>query len=260
MNKRLLIVDDSETERAALRQILAAEPTWELTEAQDGQQALDLLVDGFRPHLCLVDLKMPVMGGLEFLQRVRREPTLRHLKVTVTSASRDRTMVIELAKLGIEGYLLKPYDAERTLAILRPVIAAMVDPADAPQAARAAPTRKALVVDDDPVARTFLRDAIAQEGGWEIMEAADGVAALEQLHGGLRPDLCFLDLQMAGMDGTHFLMEIRADPALRNLRVAVTSGVKDREKIRVLAQLQVSAYLLKPLDLAKVRAALQTLK
>jgi CheY-like chemotaxis protein len=256
MNKRLLIVDDSETERAALRQILAAEPTWELTEAQDGQQALDMLVDGFSPHLCLVDLKMPVMGGLEFLQRVRREPSLRHLKVTVTSASRDRALVIELAKLGIEGYLLKPYDAERTLAVLRPVIAAISVPA-APEPVRPVSARKALVVDDDPVARTFLRDAIAHEGGWEVTEAADGVAALEQLHGGLRPDLCFLDLQMAGMDGTHFLMEIRADPALRHLRVAVTSGLKDREKIRVLAQLQVSAYLLKPLDLAKVRAALQ---
>ena len=47
--KKIFIVDDDDIERTALKEILKAEPDWQVTEASDGQQALDLLCDGLRP-------------------------------------------------------------------------------------------------------------------------------------------------------------------------------------------------------------------
>lgn len=257
MSKKILLVDDQEIERTALRTILAAEPSWVISEAADGHLALDLLCTGFRPQLCLVDLRMPNVDGLEFMRRVRRDPDLRGLKVMIISSSRDRATIIELAKLGIEGYLLKPFDAEKTLSVIRPVMAALPDPDEAPRVLRDLLTKIALVVDDDATSRAALTSLIKAEPHWQVLEAVDGRTALEQLHAGPRPDLCFLDLQMPETDGQEVLTRIRNDPKLEGLRVAVTSAETDREKIRTLAKLRIDAYLLKPLDSVKVRAALR---
>ena len=116
MNPTLLLVDDQEIDRAALRQILAAEPSWQITEVTSGLQAFGLLCNGLRPEVCLIDLRMPGMSGVELVSRIRGDTSLRGLKVVITSGSRDRSVIVELAKLGIEGYLLKPYAAAKTLA------------------------------------------------------------------------------------------------------------------------------------------------
>jgi CheY-like chemotaxis protein len=257
MSKKILLVDDQEIERTALRTILAAEPNWTVSEADDGATALDLLCTGFRPQLCLVDLKMPHVDGLEFLRRVRRDPDLRGLKVMITSASRDRGTIIELAKLGIEGYLLKPYAPEKTLAVVRPVMAPLPDPDESPVVTRDLLTKCALIADDDAVARGALAALIKAEPHWAVDEVADGRAALDRLLAGPLPDLLFLDLRMPEIDGLSLLSDIRSDPALEKLRVAVISADRDPEKIRALARLQIDAYLLKPVDATKLRAALR---
>lgn len=256
MKNALLLIDDQEIDRVALRQILAAEPTWEIQEATGGQEALDLLCGGLRPRVCLADLRMPGMDGMELLRRIRRDRDLRGLKVVITSASRDRTMIVELAKLGIDGYLLKPYDAGKALATLRPMMAPL-DGDEPPAVLRDLLTRTAFIVDDDPVARAALGALIKTEPHWAVVEAHDGADALEQLRAGPPPHLCFLDLNMPGLDGITLLEEIRHDPKLSALHVAVTSAERSREKILALAQLRIDAYLLKPLDATKVRAALR---
>ncbi len=259
MSKRILLIDDQEIERAALRTILAQEPDWVVTEAGDGEAALDQLCNGPRPQLCLVDLRMPKVDGLEFLRRVRRDPDFRLLKVIVISASRDRTTIVELAKLGIEGYILKPFDAQRTLATLRPVLAALPDFDDSAPVLRDLLTKCALIVDDDDVARTALATIVKSERHWAVAESASGRGALDRLRRGSLPDLMFLDLRMPDVDGVTLLSEIRGDPVFDKLRVAVTSGERDPDKIRLLAKLHIDAYLLKPLDSAKVRAALRAI-
>jgi two-component system chemotaxis response regulator CheY len=62
---------------------------------------------------------------------------------------------------------------------------------------------------------------------------------------------------MPEIDGLSLLSDIRSEPALEKLRVAVISADRDPEKIRALARLQIDAYLLKPVDAAKLRAALR---
>lgn len=118
---------------------------------------------------------------------------------------------------------------------------------------------KLLLVDDDTVARTALREIIGSPPGWEILEAEDGQAALDQLCDGLRADLLIIDLRMPRLDGVELLQRLRRDLHLRNLKVVVSSSVRDRDTIVRLSSLKISGYLLKPYDAPKVRALLQPL-
>ena len=232
VTKRILITEDQETERTALREILKAEPGWELTEANDGQAALDLLCDGLRPDVSLIDLRMPKVDGLQMLQRMRRDPMLRDLKVIITSSSRDKDTIVALAKLKISGYLLKPYSAEKTFAALRPVLdSATANPA---LFSKNLLSRTALVVDDNATERTALKEIFNTVTGWELIESADGQDALDRLHTGLRPDLILVDLRMPKLDGFALIQRIREDASLRNMRVVVASGDNDREQVREL--------------------------
>ncbi|MFT3781676.1 MAG: response regulator [Nibricoccus sp.] len=252
--KRILIAEDQETEYAALREILKAEPGWDVTLAKDGQEAMDILCDGFKPDVCLLDLRMPRMDGLQMLQRMRRDPMLRDIRVVVTSGSRDKDTIVALAKLNISGYLLKPYNAEKTLATIRPLIAS--SGANPTLYTKNLLKNTALIVDDSQTERTALKEIFKTEPNWEFMAAYDGQDALDRLSAGLRPDLILVDLKMPKMDGFALIQRIRDDISLRKLRVVVISADQDRDQVRALAQLNISGYLLKPFDTAKVKQVL----
>lgn len=253
---KLLLVDDDELERSTMTNILRAQGAWEVVEATQGQKAFDLLLEGLNPAVCLFDIRMPGIDGVELLGMVRREPSLRHLKVIMTSATRDREKILALGKLGISGYLLKPYEMEKTTTTLNQLLgaASVTIPTLASKNLLA---KTVLIVDDDDLTRATLRGIFDTEGGWEVVEATDGLNALELLRGGLRPDLALLDLKMPRLDGHTLLMRIREDPQLRQLPVVIVSGTQDREKVMALAQLRISGYVLKPIDIAKTRAILK---
>ena len=118
-------------------------------------------------------------------------------------------------------------------------------------------SRTALVVDDNATERTALKEIFNTVTGWELIESADGQDALDRLHTGLRPDLILVDLRMPKLDGFALIQRIREDASLRNMRVVVASGDNDREQVRALAQLNISGYLLKPFEEAKVKTVLR---
>jgi CheY-like chemotaxis protein len=114
----------------------------------------------------------------------------------------------------------------------------------------------ALIADDNATERTTLKEIFKRQPGWELIQANDGQDALDRLHAGLRPDLLLVDLRMPKLDGFAFIQRIREDASLRNLRVVVVSSDHNRDQVRALAQLNISGYLLKPFDEAKVKVTL----
>ncbi|ADO74324.1 response regulator [Stigmatella aurantiaca] len=103
-----------------------------------------------------------------------------------------------------------------------------------------------LVVDDDHDILLALQDVLETEG-YQVSVAHDGREALEQLKGGLRPELILLDLMMPEVSGWAFRAEQRSDAELASIPVVVVSGqgVSSRE----VARLGVAGYLRKPVDL-----------
>ena len=77
---------------------------------------------------------------------------------------------------------------------------------------------RVLIVDDSPVTRELVRD-ILETSGHEIIEAADGISALQQIED-KRPQVVLLDIEIPGLDGYAVVRRIRQDPRFADLRVA----------------------------------------
>ena len=117
-------------------------------------------------------------------------------------------------------------------------------------------SNRILVVDDSSLARRRAR-GILEAGGYEVLEAEDGIAALERYFVD-KPDLVMLDLVMKGMYGLDVLARLREmDPAAK---VIVVSADVQTSSHQMAAAGGAAGFLVKPLDeteaLATIRKAL----
>jgi two-component system response regulator len=105
----LLVEDDPNDEELILRALKKL--SVEATVARDGRQALDLLLNAEeQPRLILLDLKLPMMGGLEVLQALRVDNRTRLTPVVVFTSSTEKTDVRTSYDLGANSYVSKPVD------------------------------------------------------------------------------------------------------------------------------------------------------
>lgn len=105
----LLVVDDNEDNRYTLTRRLKREGYSNLTEAENGQQALDLMAEA-RFDLVLLDIMMPVMNGYEVLERIKSDMALRDIPVIMISAADELDSVVRCIEQGAEDYLPKPFN------------------------------------------------------------------------------------------------------------------------------------------------------
>jgi two-component system, chemotaxis family, chemotaxis protein CheY len=106
-----IVVDDSRATRMILRRLLN-ELEFEVVEAGDGQQALDVLAEVGPVDLALVDWNMPVMDGITFVRALRRDPAQDGCKVVMVTTESDVDRVVEALEAGANEYAMKPFDRE----------------------------------------------------------------------------------------------------------------------------------------------------
>jgi class 3 adenylate cyclase len=106
----LLVVDDNEDNRYTLTRRLGREGYTNLTTANDGRQALELL-QSKTFDLVLLDIMMPELNGYEVLEHLKADAELRHIPVIMISAVEDLASVVRCIELGAEDYLPKPFEA-----------------------------------------------------------------------------------------------------------------------------------------------------
>src|SRR3954470_6600968 len=111
---KILIAEDNAISQELLKKILVRRGH-EVVVAGDGRVAWDLLCQGLNPDLAILDIMMPAMSGLEVLQRIRKDPRFKRLKIILCSALRDRETIAQGATLGIEYYILKPFKPDLVL-------------------------------------------------------------------------------------------------------------------------------------------------
>jgi CheY-like chemotaxis protein len=85
--------------------------------ARNGLEALELLRSGQipKPHVIILDINMPKMNGLEFLQEMRADEKLRRISVFVMTTSNEDSDKINAYNLNVAGYILKPLSFEKFL-------------------------------------------------------------------------------------------------------------------------------------------------
>jgi len=104
---KIMVVDDAKVVRTSLGRIVKR-LGYALFEAENGEEALK--VAGENPDLTLIflDINMPVMGGLEFLERYRGDGGA--TPVVIVSTETDVSMIIKALSLGANEYVMKPFD------------------------------------------------------------------------------------------------------------------------------------------------------
>jgi CheY-like chemotaxis protein len=106
MPKRVLVVDDDEDMQALLRQALETE-SYEVTVAQDGLDALEM-IEQASPDLILLDLMMPRMDGATFARELHNRGLIPATPIIVVSADVNAKQKIE--NMGADSYITKPFD------------------------------------------------------------------------------------------------------------------------------------------------------
>jgi signal transduction histidine kinase len=116
MNKsRILIVEDDTGLVEGIRTILELDQYKVLT-AENGAQALEILnTESTLPDLIVSDIMMPVMDGIQFLKAVRHQAEWTHIPFIFLTAKKDRSDILNGKRLGVDDYLIKPFEAEELL-------------------------------------------------------------------------------------------------------------------------------------------------
>ncbi len=117
--QKILIVDDELFIRDIVRSIL--EPYYQVSEAADGQQALDALKKE-PPSLVILDYKMPKKSGIEVCKVIKEDSLYQHIPVIMLTGKKELQDKLEGLDSGADDYLVKPFEPEELLARVRMVL------------------------------------------------------------------------------------------------------------------------------------------
>jgi len=123
-NKSILLVEDDVVDRMtverALKEIHVLNP---LHIVENGEAALEFLRDpaNEKPGIILLDLNMPKMNGIEFLQVVKNDDAFKRIPVIVLTTSKDEQDRVNTFDLGVAGYMIKPVDYLQFVEVVRAI-------------------------------------------------------------------------------------------------------------------------------------------
>lgn len=241
--KKILVVDDSLTMRAAIKRELNDE-RFVFEDAGNGVEALEKIESGFVPDLITLDIDMPKMNGFEACEKIYSDdylPVFEHLPgkqvpiIFVTSSDnlRDRKRGFELGALD---FVTKPFEEGG----LRKLVIRALYPGDRLK------DITALLVDDSRSARLVVSKGLREEG-ISVMEAEDGNKAFEIICNNMSQiDIVVTDIEMPGLSGGELCEKIRKELGLIDLPIIFFTGIADRAKVLDVFQSGGTDYLLKP--------------
>jgi CheY-like chemotaxis protein/HPt (histidine-containing phosphotransfer) domain-containing protein len=204
LGKRVLVVDDNATNRELVRTLLT-QAGMLCDMAADGAQALELLekAGGSAAYtLLLVDHRMPVMDGREFVRRIRADSRFDAVRIVMIGSVARTLDAGEQRALRIAGYATKPIWRRQLLAVVRAALnGSHPDAADARavQTSATAPRGRALLVEDSPVSAEVAGEILLM-GGYAFDLVGDGAAAVEAVRSHAY-DVVLMDCQLPVLDG-----------------------------------------------------------
>lgn len=112
---KVILVDDLSFMRDAIRHILEKSNMDVLGEAENGREAVEMYME-LEPDIVLMDITMPVMDGLESLERIKQYDP--EAKVIMCSALGQQKYLIKSIQLGARDFILKPFLPERIISAI----------------------------------------------------------------------------------------------------------------------------------------------
>jgi len=253
--KQLLVVEDNETERQSIVELLHHDDI-EITTAATGKEALDRLLDRTF-DCCVLDLRLPDMTGFELLDKVKVEPSLRDIPIVVFTGkdlTKDEEQQLRtVAKSVLVKDVQSPerlFDEtalflHRVVSSLPPAKQQMLDHLhDSNDVLRG---RKVLVVDDD-ARNIFALTTMLENHEMNVISATNGRQAIDLVQQQSDIAVVLMDIMMPEMDGYQTMQEIRKDSKFGTLPIlALTAKAMKGDRDKCLAA-GASDYVAKPVN------------
>nr|MBI3611965.1 response regulator [Nitrospirota bacterium] len=263
---RALVVDDNETNRLILRELLNS---WDakVTEAATGEAALAELQRAqaaAEPYeLVLLDCRMPTMDGFQVAEAIRKTPSLAGVAMMMLTSENRHEHIHRARDLGLAGYVVKPI---RRTELLEAVAAALATrkraasptPVDAPPEAAAAQRALSILLADDSSDNRLLIESYLKKTPHRLEVADNGAIAVAKYRA-RKYDLVLMDMQMPVMDGYAAARAIRqwerAQGRPSTPITALTAHALKGDEEKALAA-GCTAYLTKPIKRTSFLAAI----
>lgn len=120
---KILVVDDSQLIHSMYRLVLKRYGGCNIVDAMNGLEALDVLSRENDFDLILLDINMPVMNGLQFMEKIKKENIHRHIPIIVISTEGKEEDTLRALKLGAWGYAVKPFKPQVLYDLIEKVLA-----------------------------------------------------------------------------------------------------------------------------------------
>lgn len=254
--KRVLVVEDDESQLSSLAALLAGRDV-EVVRTRSGREALDMLARGHFDCMVL-DLGLQDMSGYDVLEALQAAPGLRHLPVVVHSGQDLTREQLRILNRYARSVIIKgTRSPERLLSEVQLFLHSVEEGGGSlQQEAFALAGSKVLVVDDD-MRNLFSLASLLGERGVQVVEAENGLEALEKLASEDHIDAVLMDIMMPQMDGYQAMRRIRADERLKDLPIiAMTAKAMPGDHQNCL-EAGASDYLAKPVDTAQLLSLLR---
>ncbi len=273
--KRILIVDDEQTNRDLFSSYLGDGVVCEIETVADGYEALEMLQRGRLENnpfdIALVDNQMPGMTGCELARRIKDDPQLRdHLRIVMLTFFSDQGERRRMMEMGFDGYINKPVHREELINLLSQVMEKEpstvsgegncdLDPHAIGQAHEAGQKQtgiasgqldghqlRVLVVDDEPINQFFIKGVLVKQLSCNPDIVNNGEQAVEACRE-QEYDLVFMDCQMPILDGYSATERIRQLELKQPVVVALTGNTSAEDKRRA-SDAGMDVFLEKPVS------------
>ncbi len=267
--RRVLVVDDNDTNRRVIGELLAG-ADYDIETAPSAIEALTTLqraAESGQPFQAVVtDHRMPGIDGLELARRVRATPGIAETRLVLYSSIDDKSSRKELRALGFAGHLSKPMRRAELLATMERVLSHAA--LEFTQRLRSIVTRDVIVEDHQRRGRTVLlvednatnrrvAELFLERAGCGVVLAADGREALEMLR--KRPvDLVLMDVQMPVMDGLEATRHIRAEiPGGARIPIVGLTASALKDQVDACRAAGMDEVIAKPIERDRLEAVLE---
>ncbi len=207
--QRVLVVEDEECDQQLLRSYLET-AGYAVQIASDGKQALQMMQEA-PPDVITLDLNMPEMDGVTFLQELAESPSEQTVPVVVLSGCEFPE---NRSAIGADAYMSKPVDRTKLLGLLQTLFEGDEEPVGG--------AKRVLVVDDNPRAVKLIT-AFLHGRPYELHSAYNGREALA-LVSSVKPDVILLDVMMPEVNGFDVISELKAKPETAEIPIVVLTG------------------------------------
>ncbi|MGL6196298.1 MAG: response regulator [Thermoguttaceae bacterium] len=262
--RRILIVDDSETDRKVINKI-AHSVTPYVDTVDGGEQAISAILhaiaEGKEYDIVLIDWKMPRMDGIDTIRKIRENTEITNPPEILMVSAYDKTECMRQTQgLGPAGFLLKPvtHQSFRDAIQLAESNVRMDSAAVQIEQTNKLSGKKILLAEDNKI-NQMVAEGMLKMHGIELTIAQDGAEAVEIVKNN-DYDLVLMDIQMPNMDGLEAAKAIRVldKPGIEKLPIiAMTAHAMDSHYRKSL-DAGMNDHITKPIDPEKLRKTLET--